>query len=265
MSDLRDRHSSQVDPLDVDTGETARIVIKERPEVAACLDGLVFRGQEDAIIPLLRAALVNMASNVLLDIEDEDAISACSADLKVQTDRMKLAAMALDWEVQAGKRSKASLRQRSTGYQAEICELLQGPLPPLELVNRQEQDVVVRKVKESLERETQVGEAGAAERMEELRAILEDIGGEEAGSFPCFITRLRRPRLAEWLARWSDEAYKETQAERGATPVDLSFGQGVTTEVSLLREIERRLQPPGNQEKSFAASACQPVIPRNGS
>jgi len=126
-------HPPEIDALEVDSEEIAQIVIKDRPEVAACLDGLVFRGREDAMIPLLRAALVNIASSVLLDLEDEDAIQACIADLKIQTQRLPLAAKALDWEIQIRRDPKAASRQRSAGYQAEIHELIHGPLPPLEL------------------------------------------------------------------------------------------------------------------------------------
>jgi hypothetical protein len=137
-------HSFQSDGLDANSEEIARIVIKDRPEVATCLDGLVFRGQEDALFQLLRAALVNMTSSVQLDLEDEGAISACIPDMKAQAERMPLAAMALDWEIQTRRDPQSEIRQRSAGYRAGVDELLHGPLAPLGLENRHEQAVVVR-------------------------------------------------------------------------------------------------------------------------
>jgi hypothetical protein len=249
-----------LEALDADSEEVARIVIKDRPEVAACLDGLVFRGQEDAMIPLLRAALGNMTASVLLDLEDEDAISACIADLKVQTERMQLAGKALDWEVHARRDPLARTGQRSAGYRAEIHELLHGPLPPLELVNEQEREVVVRRVEESLEREAQAGGSDAEVRIEELRAILEDA---EAGTvrFPCFITKLSRPRLAEWLVRWSEKAFKATL--EAASSGDL--GESLDAELSSLRDIQERLHPLGSSAQGLAIQLRRPILPRDGS
>ncbi|HSS42330.1 MAG TPA: hypothetical protein VLK37_07230 [Solirubrobacterales bacterium] len=264
MSDLDDRSSSPDDALDADSEETARIVIKDRPEVAACLNGLVFRGQEDAMIILLRAALVNMTESVLLDLEDEDALSACIADLVIQAERLPLAAKALNWEVQARRDSQAVTRDRSAGYRAEIDELLHGPLPPLALVDSQERDALVRRANASLKRETERGNPDAQTRVEELQAILVDTAA--AGS-PCFVTSLSRPRLAEWLARWSQEAFKEAHDARegSRTPSDFRVDRLPGGDLSLLRDIQRRLRARDDGRAGVAAQDCAPILPRSGS
>jgi hypothetical protein len=258
-------HPFQTDALDADSEETAQIVIKDRPEVAACLNGLVFRGQEDAMIPLLRAALLNMAASVLLDIEDEDGLSACIADLTIQAERLPLAVKALDWEIQTRREPKAVTRHRSAGYRAEVDELLHGPLPPLELVDSQERDAVIRRVNGSLDRETERGDADAEARTGELEAILEDIG--DSAETPCFLASVSRPRLAEWLARWSDEAFREGQRDRGVTSdaADPHPDHGPTGDLPLLRDIQRRLHSRGEVEGGVAAQDCPPIIPRNAS
>jgi len=248
-------HRFEGEPLEVENEEIARVVIKDRPEVAACLDGLVFRGREDAMIPLLRAALINMTANVLLDLEDEDALSACIGDLMLQTKRMPLAAKALDWEIQIRRDPQAAIQHRSAGYWAEVDELLHGPLPPLELVDPQERDAVVRRVNGSLRRETERGEANADARIKELQAILEDTG--TGASSPWFLTSLSRPRIAEWLARWSDEAFGEKQASGRRTPPNLGG------DLSLLRDIQKRLHRRGKGRTSVAAERCAPILPRS--
>jgi hypothetical protein len=254
------------DELDAKSEEVARIVIKERPEVAACLDGLVFRGQEDALLQLLRAALINMTSSVQLDLEDEDAISACIPDMKTQTERMQLAALALDWEIETRRDPQPGTRQRSAGYRAEVDELLHGPLAPLGLMNGQEQAVVVRWARKSLARESEVEDAEAETKKEELSAIIEDIDAEPA-EFPRFITGVPRRCLAEWLARWGEEAFEEANDERILTqmPSDVEAEQTVPAELSLLRDIQKRLQLLTDASRGPAAQACRSIIPRNAS
>lgn len=264
---MNDRgHPPQTDAIDSDSEETAQIVIKDRPEVAACLNGLVFRGQEDAMVPLLRAALLNMTASVLLDIEDEDGLSACVADLAIQAERLPLAVKALEWEIQTRRDPRAITRHRLAGYRAEVDELLHGPLPPLELVDSQEQDAVIRRVNGSLERETERGDADAEARTGELQAILEDVG-PEAAETPCFLKSLSRPRLAEWLARWSDEAFREGQEQRGVTPVatDLRCDHHPSEDLALLRGIQNRLHPRVRIKRGIAAQDCSPIIPRSAS
>ena len=127
---------------------------------------------------------------------------------------------------------------------------------------------MISRIEASLEREAQVAEADANVKVGELQAILEDIGVDRAESFPCFITKLRRPRLAEWFARWSDEAYKEAHADRGAAPMpfDLDFGAAATAELSLLRDLQKRLHPlPDDEKKSPAVHACRSIVPRSTS
>lgn len=218
------------------------------------------------MIPLLRAALIHMASSVLLDLEDEAAIPACIADLKLQADRLPLAAKALEWEIQAQQDPRARTRQRSAGYRAEMQELLHGPLPPLELVDRYERDAVVRRVNGSLAREIERGDADAEVRMAELRAILENTGPDAAES-PWYLTSLSRPRLAEWLIRWSDEAFKEAQETPAGAPMssDPSLDRNDGGELALLRDIQKRLHPRGNFKKGVAAQECSPIIPRSAS
>lgn len=257
-------HPPQTDALDADSEETAQIVIKDRPEVAACLNGLVFRGQEDAMIPLLRAALLNMTASVLLDIEDEDGLSACIGDLTIQGERLPLAVKALEWEIQTRRDPQTMARHRSAGYRVEVDELLHGPLPPLELVDSQERDAVIRRVDSSLEREAERGEADAEARTGELQAILEDVGSRPA-DMPCFLTSLGRPRLAEWLARWSDEVFREGQEQRGVTPAasDLRLDHHPGEDLALLRGIQNRLHPRGRIKRGIAAQDCSPIIPRS--
>jgi hypothetical protein len=256
----------QTDAFDADSEETAQIVIKDRPEVAACLNGLVFRGQEDAMIPLLRAALLNMTASVLLDIEDEDGLSACIADLTIQAERLPLAVKALEWEIQTQLDPQAMAPHRSAGYRVEIDELLHGPLPPLELVDSKERDAVIRRVNGSLEREAERGDADAEARTGELQAILEDVGPGPA-DMPCFLASLGRPRLAEWLARWSDDAFREGQEQRGVTPAaaDPRFDHLLGEDLPVLRGIQNRLRPRGKIKRGIAAQDCPPIIPRSAS
>lgn len=244
------------DGLDVASEEIARIVIKDRPEITACLDGLVFRGQEDAMIPLLRAALINTASSVLLDLEDEDAMSACIADLKVQVERMPLAVKALEWEIQSRRNPPVKARRRSEVYRAEIHELLHGPLPPLELVNEQERDVVVRRVQASLQGKTQ---ADVDPEVEELQAILDETDTSTTAP-PYFIRKLTRPRMAEWLARWSEQAFKETHEKRALDPRGSNCpAEEIGTEVSLLRGIQQRLHPLVNTSRGDSVQKLGPA------
>lgn len=266
MSELGDQPSSPDDALDANSDETARIIIKDRPEVAACLNGLIFRGQEDAMFILLRAALVNMTASVLLDLEDEDALSACIADLTIQAQRLPLAVKALDWEIQARRDPQARTRCRSAGYRAEVDELLHGPLPPLALMNSQERDAVIRRVSHSLERETERGDADAEARIGELQAILEDTRLESAESL-WFLTSLSRPRLAEWLARWTDEAFREGQEAGGLPPVptDPRSFRPPGKDISPLRDIQERLRRRGNGRAGVTVQQYAPILPRSGS
>jgi hypothetical protein len=230
-----DQHRSADLPPEVEPGEIARIVVKDRPEVAACLDGLVFRGLEDALIPLLRAALINMAAGALLDLEDEDSTPVCIPDLIIRTKRMSLAGKALDWELQARRNPPERVRQRLVRYQVEVQELLLGPPAPLEL-DRQEREVVLRKVKEALAAGGHTNDADADLRLEQLKTISNELDSQ--GSTGVLnVVGLTRASLAEWLAEWSDGAFDAAQADCG-TP------KSIDAEGSLLRDVQTRLLKP---------------------
>jgi hypothetical protein len=231
------------------TGETqdvARIFCKERPEIAACLDGLVFRGQEEATSLLLRAALVNVAANVLGDFQHEESIPAFVGDLQVQAMRLVLAGKALERELQVRDNPQASAHPRAWGYSAEISELLHDSLPPLEL-SQEERKIVERRAKVFLESEVQTEDDGAKQRIAELEAILKDVGDEEKDGSSCLIVRLPRPRFAEWLARWVEAATAEAPH---------------SAEASLLRDIAERLWGQARPERGMSIEQSPPIIPR---
>lgn len=230
--------------------EAARLVCKDRPEIAACLDGLVFRGQEEATSLLLRAALVNVSARILGDFEQEESVPAFVGDLQVQAMRLVLAGKALERELQVDRDPQARSHPRTWGYSAEIGELLHGPLPPLEL-NREEREVVVRRANASLESEAQIEDDDAKQRIAELQAILEDAGGGGIEESSCLIARLPRPRFAEWLARW----VKESQG----MPTDST----ASSDVSLLSDIGGRLSIAKHARKGISAKLSPPIFPRS--
>src|SRR3954454_10835545 len=95
--------------------DLARILLEDRPEVVACLDGLAFRGKEAGMIALLRASLLNLSSEVLIDLEEEDEMPALIDDLQDRIHRMVLAVKALDWELQAHKDPELVSKPRYAG------------------------------------------------------------------------------------------------------------------------------------------------------
>jgi hypothetical protein len=232
-------HGFHVGTIDVDREEIARIVVKGRPEVVACLDGLVFHGLEDAMVPLLRAALINMTSAILLDLEDEDSLSVCVADLMSRAERMPLAAKALDWEIQTRRNSQSEPRVRSAGYRAEVHDRLHRPLVPLQLDQR-ERAIVKRRAERSLERESQREQPGAESRIQELQTLLEEVS---TGTDCLFLTKLPRGVLAEWLERWSEEGVVAAQAEcsPASIPVDSSLNDSAGAELTLLHDMQKRM------------------------
>jgi hypothetical protein len=231
------------------TGETqdvARIVCKERPEIAACLDGLVFRGQEEATSLLLRAALVNVAGRILGDFQHEESIPAFVGDLQVQAMRLVLAGKALERELQVQNNPQASSHPRAWGYSAEISELLHHSLPPVEL-SQEERKIVARRAKVFLESEVQAEDDGGEQRIAELQALLQDTGDEGKGGSSCLIVRLPRARFAEWLARWVEAATAEAPQ---------------SAEVPLLRNIAERLLGQARPQRGMSVQKSSPIIPR---
>jgi len=252
-------HDFPVGALDVDCEEVARIVVKGRPEVVACLDGLVFHGLEDAMVPLLRAALINMTSGILLDLEDEDSLSACISDLMRRAERLPLAVKALHWEIQTRRGSPSESRVKSAGYRAEVHDLLHRPVAPLEL-DRVERELVKRKAKESLERERQRKGPGAESRIQELQTLLGDVS---TGANSLFLTELPRRVLAEWFERWSEEESEAAQTGRtpGSAPVDSSPEDSARAELTLLHDMQKRLL--GIVKATPSVQACRPIVSRS--
>jgi hypothetical protein len=254
----RPEHDWPLGALDVDGDEIARVVVKGRPEVVACLDGLVFHGREDAMVPLLRAALINLTSGILLDLEDEDSLSACITDLMSRADRMPLAVKALRWEIQTLSGSDSEPRVRSAGYRAEIHDLLhQRPVALLKL-DPGERDLLQRKAEESLDREGQRQVRGAEARIQELQTLLGDVSAE-ANSL--LLTSLAPGALAEWVERWSEEESEAAQAQRApaSVPVDSSLVEGpAKSDLTLLRDIQMRLL--GGRQRESLGSTCRPII-----
>jgi len=223
--------------LESQAGDLARILLDDRPEVVACLDGLAFRGKEPGMIALLRASLLNLSSEVLIDLEEEDEMPALIGELLDRIHRMVLAVKALDWELQVRKDPELVSKPQYAGYRVEILELLCGHLPPFELSPR-EREALAARAEDSLERELRKGQRNGDAKLVELRTILDDV----AGITPTapMIARLPRPRLAEWLARWGEECSGDDK--------------------SILRDMETRLRDserPGSQ-----VEADQPVVPR---
>jgi hypothetical protein len=225
--------------LESPSEDLARIVLEDRPEVVACLDGLAFRGKEAGMIALLRASLLNLSSEVLIDLEEEDEMPALIGDLQDRIHRMVLAVKALDWELQARKDPELVSKPRYAGYRVEILELLRGHLPPFELSPR-EKEALAARAKASLEMELRRGGRDGDAKAVELRAILDDLAGNSAAP-ASMIARLPRPRLAEWLSRWVEES---------------SGGE----ERSILRDMEIRLLD--SEEPGFKVEFDQPVVPR---
>lgn len=254
-------HDFPVGALDVDCEEVARVVVKGRPEVVACLDGLIFHGLEDAMVPLLRAALINMTSGILLDLEDEDSLSACISDLMRRAERLPIAVKALDWEIQTRRGSPSEPRVKSAGYRAEVHDLLHRPLAPLTL-DRGERDLIKRKAKESLEREHQRQGPGSDSRIQELQTLLEDVS---IGASSFFLTKLPRGALAEWLERWSEEESEMAQPGRAPTsiPLDSSLEDSATADLTLLHDIQKRLL--GIFTPNPSVQSCRPIVPRGSS
>lgn len=238
-----------------DDQDVARVVCKERPEIAACLDGMVFRGPEEATALLLRAALVNVTSNILGEFEDEDAIPQFVEDLLPQALRLILAGKALERNLQINEDEKASSRARSVGYSAEVQELLHGRLEPLEL-NQKERKVVLARVETSLHAELH-GKAAddGSRRAEELKAILADIGSEEIAGQGGRIARLPAPRLAEWLTQWQEEL---TESSLDEEPETIPF----TEQAPLLQSLRERLLNAEKKGDGPKLSSCPPILPR---
>jgi hypothetical protein len=238
-----------------DDQEIARVICSERPEIAACLDGMVFRGPEEATALLLRAALINVASNILGEFEYEDAIPQFVGDLQPQAMRLVLAGKALERNLQIDEDETANSQARRIGYSAEIQELLHGPFEPLEL-SEKERDVVLARVETSLSAELR-GQAAddRSKRPEELRAILADIGSTVSAGEGGHIARLPTPRLAEWLTLWEDEVKQDFLDER-PEPMPLA------EQAPLLRSLRERLLDSESTREGSKLSSCSPVLPR---
>jgi hypothetical protein len=235
--------------------DVARVVCKERPEIAACLDGMVFRGPEKATALLLRAALINVTSNILGEFEDKDAIPEFVGDRLPQAARLVLAGKELERNLQIEEDEKANSHARRIGYSAEVQELLHGRFEPLEL-DQKERDVVLARVEASLHAELR-GKAAddQSKRHEELRAILDDVRSEEIAGKGGRIARLPAPRLAEWLTEWEEEVTQISLDER-SEPMPLS------EQVPLLRSLRARLLNSGKMREGLKLSSCSPVLPR---
>jgi hypothetical protein len=238
-----------------DDQDVARVVCKERPEIAACLDGMVFRGPDEATALLLRAALINVASNILGEFEYEDAIPQFVGDLQPQALRLILAGKALERNFQLDEDETANSSGATIGYSAEIQELLHGPFEPLDL-NEKERNVVLARVETSLSAELR-GKAAddKSRRPEELRAILADIGSNGDAGEGGRIARLPAPRLAEWLTRWEDEV-KQASVDERREPMPLA------DQAPLLCFLRERLLESGKTRAGLKLSSCAPVLPR---
>jgi len=237
-----------------DDQDVARVICKERPEIAACLDGMVFRGPDPATALLLRAALINVTANVLGEFEYEDAIPQFVGDLVPQALRLVLAGKALERNLQIDEDGTANSQARRIGYSAEIQELLHGRFGPLEL-SRKERDVVLARVETSLSAELR-GKAAddRSRRPEELRAILDDIGSNEIAGNGGHIARLPAPRLAEWLTQWEEEVPHLPPGR--AEPLPLS------EQAPLLRSLRERLLKSEKPREGLRLTSCSPVLPR---
>jgi hypothetical protein len=238
-----------------DDPDVARVVCKERPEIAACLDGMVFRGPDEATALLLRAALLNVASNVLSEFEYENAIPQFAGDLQDRALRLILAGKALERNLQLDEDGTANSNAATIGYSAEIQELLHGRFEPLEL-SKKERDVVLARVESSLSAELR-GTAADDEsrRPEELRAILADIGSNEDAGEGGLIARLPAPRLAEWLTQWEDEVKQASPDERRGEPMPLA------DQAPLLGSLRERLLDTRKTREGLKLSSCPPLLP----
>lgn len=261
MSNLQ--QPPELDLTDVEGDEIARIVIKGRPEIVACLDGLVFHQQEEAMIALLRAGLLNMASQALIDLDIEEEIAVSVADLQGRARRMTLASKALSWEIQNLGSSAAQIGPRSAAYKAEVCELLAEHLPPIAF-SPQEGDVVFRWASASDEQEASVETPCSEIRRHELRTLLDDLDPQSNSGSSIFVTKLPRPRLAEWIHRWREESYRKVVAERPAaeSPNHRRAESSVEIDLSLLRAIESRLVEGGEPDSDSSTRPVGPILPR---
>jgi len=238
-----------------DDQDVARVVCRERPEIAACLDGMVFRGPEKATAVLLRAALINVTSNILGEFQDEDAIPQFIGDLQPQAMRVVLAGKALERNLQIEEAEKANSRARRIGYSAEVQELLHGRFKPLEL-SQKERNVVLARVETSLHAELRRKAADdRSRRAEELRAILDDVGSEEIAGQGGHIASLPAPRLAEWLAQWEEEVTRIPPERPEPLPLP--------EQAPLLRSLRDRLLDARKTGEGLRLSSCSPVLPRS--
>lgn len=196
--------------LDCPDGDVARLVVNGRPEIVAALDGLTFWAGDAQLIPIIRAGVASLARNLALlaenpEVEDGELIEElCSA-----AGRLQLAAKAYRRLVELKEDTDEGLASPyEQGYRAEVAELLHGPLPPFSL-SAKERGVVTRSAKASLDRERGSSDALSSERIRELELLVEDAGDEDHPKDGIEIAALPRPRLFEWVKRWSAKTQDE--------------------------------------------------------
>jgi hypothetical protein len=263
MCDRRQLSERQVDQ--VDASDVARVVLNGRPEVVACLDGMEFFGQEDALLSLLRAAIVNLAVRILEDLDDEEIVRKTTIDVLGRAQRLHVAARAMHWEVESRGNPEDDILARSAGYRAEARELLHGAPPPLQL-SQEEQEVVLREVRASKEMEEEKQHGGGQSRLLELETILEDLARVSAASTSWAVLTLPNPRFLEWLVRWDQELRGRQVGARpscSAIPPGPATDLDVPAELAILRRIRKRLEHPAEVDPaSSSLAADRPIFPR---
>jgi hypothetical protein len=211
----------------MDDQEVAHLVIREHPEIVACLDGLQFDAGEGALLTLLLASVRNSAEKILMDVRDEEDIPESIFDVEDRAKRVGIAAKAIQWELQNQGDPHPDSRARSAAYHAEALELLHGPPPVIEL-SAQEREVLVRRAAASLEQANAEDHAEVGTRRRELQVLLDDLALLQKSDFPLFVTKLSVPRLCAWMARWNEDLYGK--------------GPDASSELAVLRTVWERLK-----------------------
>jgi hypothetical protein len=230
----------------VDDQEVAHLVIRERPEIVACLDGLQFHAGDEALMTLLRISIRKLAERIAMDLhEDATDPSESIREAQVRAKRINIVAKAVQFEVQKQGFPPGAHSAPFAAYRAETLELLHGP-PPLIELSREERGVVARRAAASLELHEAQDDAGAGGKQQELRVLLDDVDLLGKSDFPYFVTKLPTARLFEWLARWQEES-----PERG----------DAGSEGAVVRGISERLERKWVDDDDPASGAGGPILP----
>lgn len=230
----------------VDEREVAHLVIGERPEVVACLDGLEFHAGEEALVTLLLASVRNSVEQILIDVQDEN-IPTSILDVEARAKRVCIAAKAIRWEFQKKGEPHPDSLARLAAYRAESLELLHGPPTPIEL-SSVEREVLDGRAAASLEQENADDHAEVGTRKRELKVLLDDLALLQKSDFPYLVTRLPVPRLCAWMARWRKDLTGK--------------GPDASSEMAAVRAVWGRLERSFTAESDAASGAEAQVFPK---